>query len=148
MRKSDATFFKCPIPFPGDKYRVKIKRAVDGDTVVMLVDRGDWDDSTWELRLQGFNAPERFSGEKRELGRDWWRALTKICEGHWALLTTYLDREKYGRLLGDLAVWDPDRGLIDVHLLLFEQGFDITEYLTDKGVPVKPMFAIIRKGEE
>ncbi len=128
MRKDDATFHGCPIPFPTTKWRCKVKRAVDGDTVVLLVDRGNFDDSTWELRAKSYNAPERYSGsvEEKEQGRIWWEVLKKEITGRWALLTTFMDREKYGRILGDLAVYDESGGvLVDIRVILRNAGLRI-----------------------
>ena len=142
MRKSDADFFGCPIPFPTTRWRCKIHRAVDGDTLVLKTDEGRFKTITEEIRIQSYNAPERYSGtiEEKAQGRIWWELVQRMCAGKWGLLHTYMDKEKYGRILGDLAVYDDQKNhLIDLKVILMDAGLLDESRLTALGEPNKPI---------
>jgi len=104
MKRTSAPFHGCPLPYPTKKWRAKIVDITDPDTAVLWVDRGDFETSTWEIRIAGVDAVELYSGpaDQRALAREaraWFLANAK---GRWCYLTTEMDREKYGRLLGHI----------------------------------------------
>lgn len=107
MRQGDATFNDCPFPFPTATWRCRVIRAVDGDTVVVKVDRGFFEDSTLEIRYYDIDTWERWHGsaEHRARGSNAWLDHAELVEGRWGLLHTRMDGDKYGRILGRLEVW-------------------------------------------
>lgn len=92
-------------------YRAKPIRAIDGDTVELLVDHGMHIHSTQRVRLQGVDAPELFRGteEERERGaaaksfvEDWLSASVNTDD--WPLLVhTNKDRQSFNRYVA--SVW-------------------------------------------
>jgi endonuclease YncB( thermonuclease family) len=102
MKRTSAPFYGCPLPYPTRTWRAKIIDVTDADTAVVWVDRGDFDTSTWELRLLGIDAVELNSGpaDQRAKASEARRWLLQMADERWCYLTTEMDREKYGRLLG------------------------------------------------
>lgn len=115
MRRDDATFHACPLPFPTRQWRCRVKRVIDVDTVVVLLDRGFWDEATVQIRFT-VDGVERFSGtpEERARGKAAWEWLTSVAQGRWAYLYTTMDTGKYGRILADLHVLLDDGAMLDV----------------------------------
>lgn len=104
MRESDAEFAACPIRYPTTEWRALGVRAVDGDTIVVRLDRGFWDVSTMELRLLGIDAVELNS----EQGRAARLFSHERVAGAWLRITTRMDPDKYGRILADVLYRDLD----------------------------------------
>lgn len=101
MRKSDPIFSDCPVPFPTDRWRCYVVRVVDGDTYVLLVDRGWMEAAVITVRLANIDTPERFTGSEVErirgrLAYEYAKGLTLGC---WGVLVTTMDPDKYGRIL-------------------------------------------------
>lgn len=95
MRQSDSEFADCPLPYPTKVWRALGIRAVDGDTIIIRVDRGFWDATTMEIRLLGIDAVELHS----PLGPEAKLFTHARVAGKWLLIETHMDTEKYGRLL-------------------------------------------------
>lgn len=114
MKKEDATFYHCPYRFPSDWWRAEVIRVVDGDTAVLRIDRGFFDDSIIEIRFDSIDTWERFSRdpEERRKGKLAWEATKHLIEGDWCLLQTSMDPDKYGRIIGD--IWFIPEGQADV----------------------------------
>ena len=104
MKRTSAPFYGCPLPYPTKKWRAKIVDVTDPDTAVVWVDRGDFDTSTWEIRIAYIDAVELTSGpaDQRALAKEARRWFVEHAKGRWCYLTTEMDREKYGRLLGQI----------------------------------------------
>lgn len=127
MKREDATFHHCPVPFPTTEWRCKVKRVVDGDTVVVTLDRGFFQDDTIDIRYSDIDTWERYSGtpEERQKGYRAHMDHMVLVEGKWGLLTTTMDRDKYGRILGSLRVYDDATDkLINVAEYLRERGHE------------------------
>jgi micrococcal nuclease len=94
------------LPQPSYRYRAKVVRVIDGDTIVVDVDLG-W--KTWQLaqsvRLFGINAPE-MNTHQGPGAADFLEGLVrKYGEAHagdyWLVLESRKDKlDKYGRWLG------------------------------------------------
>lgn len=108
MKRIHAPFYGCPLPYPTKRWRAKVVGVTDPDTVVLWVDRGNFDTATWEIRLLGVDAVELYSGpaEQRLVAAEARRWFVTHAEGRWCYLTTEMDREKYGRLLGEVEWQD------------------------------------------
>lgn len=127
MRREDADFYGCPIPFPTTVWRVKIVGAPDGDTLTLKRDKGDWETKTEDVRLGDIDVWEMRSGSpaQRVLGSEARQWVIAHCVGRWGLMTTRLDQEKYGRTLGTLQLWDEEsQTLWSLSVALRENGFE------------------------
>ena len=95
-------------------YRARFVRAVDGDTIEILVDLGLRVSSTIRVRVADINAPE-LRGAEKELGkaaRDWVRDFLSAdgqgegeSEG-WLVIRTRKDKRSFNRYVAD--VWRAD----------------------------------------
>lgn len=91
---------------PAYRYRAKIERVIDGDTIVCSIDLGI---KTWRhgetLRLLDVNTPE-IRGDERERGLEYKDFLSGILpEGTDVIVETHKDKAgKYGRLLARVYV--------------------------------------------
>lgn len=120
MRRDDSDFIDSPHPFPSYEWRGYVKRCVDGDTIVVQIDRGFFDSSTKEFRFAAFNAPER-SGEEKALGDAAWKLLQSLIENQFIRFWTMMDPDKYGRILVDTILNEMAE---DVFQIMRERGFD------------------------
>ena len=117
-------------------YKAKVKRVVDGDTLLVDIDLGM---KIWvrdeKIRLYGINTPEIYGvkkdSEEYEKGKqasDFVKEL--LPPGSEVTLRTYKDRkEKYGRYLAELTFIDPDGVVVSLNELLVNEGLaERTEY--------------------
>lgn len=140
MRERDSEFFSCPLPFPSGQWRGFVTRTVDGDTIVVKLDHGFFDlKSPIEFRFASIDAWEdnvtpKQTAEQTKLGIQAADEVRRICEGQWVYLVTAMDREKYGRILGDPYVEDERGSLIDVCAHLHDLGLVKTWLREDHGI--------------
>jgi len=90
-----------------EKYKAKLIRIVDGDTIDAEIDVGFGVFVRKRIRLWGINAPETRSRDKDEVkaGKDTYRRLAAILalsNGEFELITH--GNGKYGRCLGEIFV--------------------------------------------
>ncbi len=86
-------------PAPAYRYRARLERLVDGDTVYLRVDLGFRVEISVNVRLEGIDAPERFT----EAGKEASAWLSERLAGKdLVLMSTRI--EKYGRALGVIYV--------------------------------------------
>jgi endonuclease YncB( thermonuclease family) len=90
------------------QYKCKIERVVDGDTVICSIDLGF---GTWlkdvSVRVLGINAPEirtkdpieKIAGLKTKA-----RVEKLLPVGSEVIVNTVIDKEKFGRILGDFLI--------------------------------------------
>lgn len=100
-------------------YRARPIRAVDGDTIEVVVDLGMFVHSTQHLRLRDIDAPEIYRGtddekargqDAKEFAEDWLSAALAGGADPWPLLiNTYRDRQSFNRYVAD--VWRADTGM-------------------------------------
>jgi endonuclease YncB( thermonuclease family) len=107
MRRDDAEFFACPIPFPTNEWRGQVLRGVDADTVTAKIDRGWFDTSRKEFRFALIDAYEQSTA----LGKRCTVVLRERLEGRWVKIVTRMDAEKYGRILATFWYWGDDAQL-------------------------------------
>ncbi len=101
------------------KYRAKVVRVVDGDTVDTEVDLGFDVKISARFRLLGINAPEKGTKEGRESKE---RLSVLLPVGSSVVVQTTKDkREKYGRYLGTFLV----------------DGKSVNQQLVDEGYAIK-----------
>lgn len=115
------SLFDPAVPFPGGTFRAVILRAIDGDTVLVLVDVAFSVTRTMSVRLRGINAPELHGGTAETRARaQAAKAFVAQYEGRTALLETTQSKsfDRYlasvtidGHSLADLVV---AAGLADV----------------------------------
>ena len=107
------------------RYRAKLVRVIDGDTIVVDIDKGfgDWRHGE-HIRLAGIDAPE-VRGEEREAGREAARFLEDLLDrrkGPYLYLITDRDRTgKFGRYIARVVIDTPD-GPVDVCEALVQAG--------------------------
>ena len=104
------------------KYKAKLIRVVDGDTIDAEIDIGFDVFVKKRIRLWGINAPETRSSNKREVkaGNDTLRRLAEILAlsgGEFELITH--GDGKYGRCLGEIFVKEHTES---VNRLLINEG--------------------------
>lgn len=86
------------------EYKAKLIRAIDGDTVELLIDLGRSIYISEKIRLYGINAPER-KNETHKAGINSTIRLEYLLTttGETLMIKTIKDKtDKYGRLLGIL----------------------------------------------
>ena len=86
-------------------YYFKVKRVIDGDTVVLIIDQGMYQYSVQSIRLAGINAPEVRTRDKAEklrgvLAKEWLQQRLTNTEG--MILHTERVTGKYGRFIGTI----------------------------------------------
>lgn len=92
---------KLEIPFPMYRYRAKLLRVVDGDTVNLEIDLGLDVKRQIKCRLFGLNAPEKNTAEGKAAAA-WLVERLARCKS--IVAETIKDRtEKYGRYLVELC---------------------------------------------
>lgn len=115
------------------EYRCKIKKVVDGDTVDIDIDLGfDVILSNQRVRLYGIDTPESRTRDKEEkrfgLAA---KEFLKTMLGKEGTLKTHKDATgKFGRILGEFIVYDPETDrqcsvnqlMIDKHLAVEYYG--------------------------
>lgn len=94
------------------EYECIIERVVDGDTAIVSIDLGF---STWlknvSVRLLGINAPESRTSDLIEKiaglkSKEYLSSL--LPAGTKQIIRTTIDKEKFGRVLGDFFIDHPD----------------------------------------
>ena len=105
-------------PYPLYYYHGVLKRAVDGDTVVVHLDLGLRVYTEVSLRIAGINAPEVFRGttEERQAGiaaRDYMARH----EGRDVVLHTYKDAQSFNRYVADVYLGDTQENLGDLMVM-------------------------------
>ena len=104
------------------RYRAKVVKVIDGDTLDVDVDLGMRVVIRQRLRLFGINTPETY-GVKRDTeeykkGKVSKEYLVKIAEGKEVIIETHKDStEKYGRYLAVMYIDD-----VNVGELLVSEG--------------------------
>lgn len=96
---------------PEYRYRAKIIKAYDGDTVTAIVDLGMNTHRIEKLRLHGINAPE-VRGDERKAGKASRDYLRKFILGRDVVIETTKDKKgKYGRYIAKIFVKSGDQML-------------------------------------
>ena len=93
---------------------VRVIRVIDGDSLVVLKRVGC--PVSFEVRLHGLDAPEI----NQEFGEESWNYLNRITLNGEFFLTTVVDADMYGRVVGVLYKSDPRRS---VNLDMITTGF-------------------------
>ncbi len=97
-------------------YKVLIKRVIDGDTVIGMVDLGFGVSTEQRLRLGRINAPELSSGA----GRVSYEALKGKIEGTTVMIDTVKDkRDVYGRYIANITTLQG----VDINAWLLSEGY-------------------------
>jgi len=93
-------------------YRGVLKRAVDGDTIVVHLDLGLRVYTEVALRIAGINAPEINSGDAASRARGMAaRDFLAQYEGWPVVLRTYKDKQSFNRYVADVYVRDTGANL-------------------------------------
>ena len=94
------------------KYKAKIERVVDGDTVDVIIDLGFKITTNQRIRLKGINTPETYNvkktSEEYKKGLEAKNYVIKRVEENKneAIIETNKDTGKYGRYIG--TIWFTD----------------------------------------
>jgi micrococcal nuclease len=89
------------------KYRAKLRRVVDGDTVDVTIDLGFSIYYDCRIRLKGINAPESRTKDLKEKAKGIAakERLQELLESDELIIRTHLDETgKYGRVLGKIYI--------------------------------------------
>lgn len=105
----------------GYGWPAKIERVVDGDTVVVMLDRGMKDYSRRTLRLYGIDAPESRTRDLEEKARGkastaFLEEIVERCQGD-VWIESHEWQGKFGRLIATIWVGD-----MNVNRWLVEMG--------------------------
>lgn len=112
------------------RFRARVVRVIDGDTVVILADTGFYGRHEVTLRLADVWAPELGSPEG-ELARNRLTDLLTVNPTGWNLrvvtrqkATVIAEQQSFARYVGDLFVVQPETGrLIDVGQAMIAHGY-------------------------
>jgi endonuclease YncB( thermonuclease family) len=126
MKAANWYFHACPVPFPTTRWRCRVVDTADGDTATLWLDLGWFRLEMMEVRLSDIDTYERHSGTvlQRELGRQAWAFFLAHAGGRWAMLTTRMDTEKYGRILGTVDYLADDGTLHRISTELRAAGYE------------------------
>jgi micrococcal nuclease len=108
------------------KYKAKVDRIVDGDTIDITIDLGFKITTHQRIRMSGINTPETYNVKKDS--EEYKNGLAakqfvehRIAENNFeAIVETEKDTGKYGRYIGTLWLADNETSLNDE---LVENGF-------------------------
>lgn len=107
------------------QYRARPQRVIDGDTVDLTIDLGFRIHHNIRVRLAGINAPET-RGPNKEDGNqatDHLRTLIHKGIGDWPILIETEKTGKYGRWIGTLHYYDPNRNhLVNINQAMIKSG--------------------------
>ena len=126
MKAEHWYFHACPLAFPTVRWRCRIIDSADGDTPTLYVDLGWFRLAMLEIRLSDIDTYERRSGTtvERALGVAAWRFFLAAAGGRWAYLSTRMDDDKYGRILGTLEYVADGGTLHSISAELRAAGFE------------------------
>ena len=108
------------------KYKAKIERIVDGDTIDIVIDLGFKITTNQRLRLKGINTPETYNVKK---GSEEYKkgmaakefVVKRIADNNYeAIIETDKDTGKYGRYIAEIWLTDSD---VSLNAELVEKGF-------------------------
>ena len=108
------------------KYKVKVDRIVDGDTIDVVIDLGFKITTNQRIRLQGINTPETYNVKKNSAEYKKGMAAKNFviqrieANGYEAIVETSKYTGKYGRYIGVIWLADNTTSLNDE---LVEKGF-------------------------
>lgn len=114
------------------KYKAKIERVVDGDTLDIIVDLGFKITTNQRLRLKGINTPETYNVKKDSdeyqkgiLAKDF--VIQRLAENNnEAIIETGKDTGKYGRYIAEIWLADSE---ISLNAELVEKGLaEVVDY--------------------
>lgn len=106
------------------KYRATLDRVVDGDTVDVIIDLGFDVHLKARIRLYGINTPEIRTRDLEEKERGLaakFRVEELLKDRNLILQSREYNKGKYGRILADIIVVDPE-GQVNINNLLLEEG--------------------------
>jgi len=109
-------------PLPLYRYKGKVLRVIDGDTLEVLIDLGFYTFKKAKIRLKGINAPEIFhpkSKEERKKGLEAKKFLSSLFKDSNEVYLRVYKKGKYGRWIVDLLLKD---GTL-INDLLAERGY-------------------------
>jgi len=109
-------------PLPLYRYKGKVLRVIDGDTIEVLIDLGFYTFKKAKIRLKGINAPEIFhprSREERKRGLEAKEFLSSLFRDSNEVYLRVYKKGKYGRWIADLFLSD---GTL-VNSLLVRKGY-------------------------
>lgn len=105
------TFKQHPRPFPETAvWRAIGVRAIDGDTISVLVDCGFGVSVTVDLRLEGVDTPE-VVGENRAAGLAAKEFTASLIEGRALVVTTRKFRQSFTRYVARVEYWQNNDGV-------------------------------------
>jgi micrococcal nuclease len=108
-------------------YRAKVKRIIDGDTIVLDIDLGFHTIIADEpVRLTGINAPETRTKdlEEKNLGKLSKERLEELCPvDSYVFIRTEKAKEKFGRYLGTIYNTESYSSDKSVNQILLDENF-------------------------
>jgi micrococcal nuclease len=108
------------------KYKAKVERVVDGDTVDIVIDLGFKITTNQRIRMKGINTPETYNVKKESeeykkgLAAKEFVIQRMETNKYDAIIETNKDVGKYGRYIGTIWLADNTTSLNDE---LVEKGF-------------------------
>lgn len=110
MSRRPASFATHPMPFPDrPAYRAVCRYVVDGDTLDAEIDLGLYQYAYETVRLHGIDAPELYrpaDDAERVRAQAARERVQQLVLDKPVRLTTYRDRETFGRFEADVEFFD------------------------------------------
>ena len=113
------------------KYKAKVERIVDGDTIDVIIDLGFKITTNQRIRFSGINTPETYNvkktSEEYKKGLAAKNYVTKRMEMNNSeiIIETSKDTGKYGRYIG--TIWLPDSAS-SLNDELVEKGYAVVAH--------------------
>ena len=101
------------------KYKAKVERIVDGDTMDVVIDLGFKITTNQRIRLEGINTPETYNVKrdseeyKKGMAAKLFVARRIEANNYEAIVETNKYTGKYGRYIGIIWLTDSDKSLND-----------------------------------
>jgi endonuclease YncB( thermonuclease family) len=105
-------------------------RAIDGDTLVVLLDCGHRVRLEAEIRLLGISTPELVgtSGPELELARKAKARVEELCIGKPLSIHTWKDRRSFTRWLGKVFYWNSEKEIwMNLEETLLKEGLAVND---------------------
>lgn len=99
------------------KYKAKVVRVIDGDTIEVMIDFGFHFSKTMHIRLDGIDTPELRGGtlETKAAARKAKQFVIDEVDGKDITLLSIKESDKYGRCVGRI-LYDNDKDLTELLL--------------------------------
>jgi endonuclease YncB( thermonuclease family) len=145
VRADDNPFYGHPDAYPITRWRAKGARATDGDTGIVLIERGPAEFGVLEYRLSTIDAYELHKGPEAwlVLGEQARQFADDRIRGRWLRILSVLDTEKYGRTLMAVEYQTRAGNWLDLAEQLRANGFEKPRILATRHAEISRAHRIL-----